>query len=79
MACVVCGGSLAGKYSNAKTCSPRCRTAKCRQETGPEPSPALLLRLEAALPLLPELAPEERLDLLAAIVWPTDARLQEAA
>jgi hypothetical protein len=78
-ACEVCGASLEDKYRNAKTCSSQCRTAKCRKGKAPAPSAELLLRHEAALSLLPELAPEERLDLLAAVVWPQDERLQEAA
>jgi hypothetical protein len=73
--CEVCGECLADKYCNAKTCSTRCRVAKHRRS--PRPTPELLSRYEAALPILKGLAPPERLDLLAAVVWPRDVRLRE--
>jgi hypothetical protein len=40
-ACEVCGASLEGKYSNAVTCSPRCRVALHRRKP-PTPPPAVL-------------------------------------
>jgi hypothetical protein len=40
----------------------------------------MLARYEAALSIVSKLTrPEERVDLLAAVVWPQDARLQDAA
>jgi hypothetical protein len=69
--CEVCGGTLAGKRRHAKTCSTRCRVALHRR--GLQPKAELLERYEAALPLRQTLAPDERLDLLAAVVWPSEA------
>jgi predicted nucleic acid-binding Zn ribbon protein len=69
-ACEVCGASLAEKYGNARTCGDRCRQRLHRERA------ALLKRYEAALGIVKTLKRyDERLDLLAAVVWPTDARL----
>jgi hypothetical protein len=82
-ACEVCGKSLAGKYANAKTCGPKCRKTKSRRSKDLQPSAELLQRHEAALAHVGALEPDERLDLLAAVVWPEDFPafwiLQEAA
>lgn len=79
-ACEVCGGSLADRYANAKTCGARCRVAKHRLSKILRPSPELLTRYEAALPLVTTLTrPEQRLDLLAAVVWPESEQLRDAA
>jgi hypothetical protein len=80
-ACEVCGASLAGKRRHAKTCSTRCRVARHR---GLKPDPELLRRWEGALPRFKLLAPDDRLTILAAVVWPDElpelaGRLLEAA
>jgi hypothetical protein len=68
--CEVCGGSLAGKRRQAKTCGDRCRQARHRERA------ALLTRYDVALSIVPKLSRfDERLDLLAAVIWPTDVRL----
>jgi hypothetical protein len=70
--CAVCDGSLAGRRKHAVTCSVRCRVALHRSRS-PLPAAdvaALERRYEAALPLLGELTPGERVELLAAVVWP---------
>jgi hypothetical protein len=81
--CEVCGDSLEGKYRNAKTCGERCRVAKHRKEHRKskisQPSPELLHRYDAAITLVDALPLPDRIDLLAAVVWPRDARLREAA
>jgi predicted nucleic acid-binding Zn ribbon protein len=84
--CRVCGVSLDGRYSTAATCSSACRQKSYRQrrQRNLQPSPELLDRYEAAVSHLEGLAPEERLDLLTAVVWPSDlplvaAQLQAAA
>jgi len=79
--CEVCGASLAGKRRHATTCSTRWRVARHRSL---KPDPELLRRWEAALPRFKRLGPEDRLSLLAAVVWPDDlpalaGRLREAA
>jgi hypothetical protein len=73
-ACEVCGGSLAGKRKHARTCGTRCRQVRHREQA------ALRRRYEAALGIVAKLTrPEQRIDLLAAVVWPQDARLRRAA
>ncbi|HEY6151598.1 MAG TPA: hypothetical protein VIW19_13840 [Gaiellaceae bacterium] len=82
--CLWCGTPLVQASTgrpplyHAKACkqaSYRCRLRE-REAAALE---HLLRRYEAALPLLPSLAMEERFDLLAAVVWPQDPRLLEAA
>jgi hypothetical protein len=69
-ACEVCGDSLAGRRRQAKTCGDRCRQALHRERA------ALLTRYDVALSIVPKLSRfDERLDLLAAVIWPTDVRL----
>jgi hypothetical protein len=78
--CAVCGGSLKGKRRHAQTCGSRCRVAKHRRAALKAAERAALeRRYEAALRLVRSLAPEERPLLLAAVVWPSDPRLREAA
>lgn len=79
-ACGVCGRSLEGKRRHARTCGSRCRVAKHRRAalTAAERA-ALDRRYEAALRIVRRLPHEERVSLLGAVVWPTDARLREAA
>jgi hypothetical protein len=85
-ACKVCGDSLDGHYSNAKTCKGACRQKLYRQpkKAGEllEPTVELWERYDAALEVVPTLHRfEERLDLLAEVVWPNERllALQEAA
>jgi predicted nucleic acid-binding Zn ribbon protein len=69
-ACAVCGGSLDGKYSNAKTCGDRCRQRLRRERA------ALLKRYDAALGIVRTLKrPAERFELFCAVVAPSDPRL----
>ena len=74
--CEVCGESLAGKNSNAKTCSSRCRVAKHRQTARERlaPDPELLGRWDRACSELEEIArlgpldPDWLLDILAIVL-----------
>ena len=78
--CKVCGGSLEGRRRHAQTCGSRCRVAKHRHGAlTPAEKAALERRYEAALRIVRRLPVEERLSLLCAVVWPTDARLRDAA
>jgi hypothetical protein len=68
---------------DAKFCSNACRQRayRSRNATAPQlqPDPALLRRHEAALEVVrrnPDMSEGERLDLLAAVVWPEDERLR---
>jgi hypothetical protein len=85
-ACEVCGESLDGHYANAKTCKGACRQKLYRQRKKAgkllEPTVELWERYDAALEIVPTLHRfEERLDLLAEVVWPNERllALQEAA
>ena len=81
--CSVCGATIHGRRSNAVTCKGACRQKAYRERKKArefqEPSLALRKRYDAALEILRSLSRDERLDLLAAVVWPSDARLREAA
>jgi hypothetical protein len=72
--CAVCGSSLAGRRKHALTCGGRCRTELHRRRE----REALQRRHEAALKLAKRLHPDDRIDLLAAVVWPLDERLGPA-
>jgi hypothetical protein len=76
--CLICEASLAGRRRHASTCSSRCRKALQRRKEREEQE-ALARRHEAAWPLLKDLTHDQRLDMLAAVVWPTDARLSLGA
>jgi hypothetical protein len=68
--CAICDEPLVGKYSNAKTCGERCRQRLHRERA------ALLKRYDAALGIVKALKRyDDRVLLLAAVVWPTDERL----
>jgi ABC-type taurine transport system ATPase subunit len=73
-ACATCGGSLEPRRSTRRYCSNGCRQRAYRARRLAA-DPDLLLRAEAALEVLAEdpLTVEERLDLLAFVVWPSDA------
>jgi len=87
--CAACGADIRQLAPDAKFC----RGGACRQRAYRERKriaakagslsrlerAALLTRHEVAMRIAVELAPSERLALLAAVVWPVDQRLREAA
>jgi hypothetical protein len=76
--CEVCDAPLEGKRRHARTCSTRCRVALHRREhsrlTAAEKA-ALEQRYTAALRIVRQFDRGGRIDLLGAVVWPTDERL----
>jgi hypothetical protein len=76
-ACGFCGASLEGRRRNVRYCSDSHRVRACQLRR--DERRALVTRYLAALEIVPELGREERLDLLAAVVWPSDSRLRAAA
>jgi hypothetical protein len=83
--CSQCGQRIDSLAAGARFCSAACKQRayrRRRQEAGSGPSltradrTALLRRHEAAMQIIHELGPDERLDLLAAVVWPEDDRLR---
>jgi hypothetical protein len=85
--CLVCGGLLEQPATGRprQTCSDVCRQRKRRGASTPKPDAALLRRYDAALNVLETeskierrpMTEEQRLSLVAAVVWPKDLRLQD--